>query len=189
MRQPGGQHWQDPAPPPPESARVENTWAIGGAICIPRIWSKQDQTLSSWRAAYSCVCSGRTDLNQVLALVEAHLVRRRYAACGSFTHSILRKRSEIKLTDGNSQNLRPLLANWKQRVTSPHHSVGFCRSHNPGQSSSPPLFHTCVFPWCNWMCAWDRSTSSTTPRTSATRVGLQTSSWYARTCSLSLNLP
>ena len=64
----------------------------GGAVCIPRIWSKQDQTLSSWRAAYSCVCSGRTDLNQKLALVEAHTMRRRYAACWSFTHGILWKR-------------------------------------------------------------------------------------------------
>ena len=62
--------------------------------------------------------------------------RRRYAACVSFIHGILWKRDccsrdllskkvndESRLPDGNSQNLQPLLMNWKQRVTSPHHSV------------------------------------------------------------------
>ena len=47
---------------------------------------------------------------------------------------------ESRLPDGNSQNLQPLLMNWKQRVTSPHHSVWFDRSCSPGQCSDPIWF-------------------------------------------------
>ena len=116
-------------------------------------------------------------------------MRRWYAACGSRTHGILLKKvccsrdkdgDESRLPDGNSQNLQPLLVNWKQTVTSPHHSVGLHHSRRPGQKALIPagschaLFHTCAFPWCNWMCAWVRSSSSTTPRTPATRARLHT---------------
>ena len=53
---------------------------------------------------------------------------------------------ESKLPDGNSQNLQPLLVNWKQKVTSPHHSVKFYSSRNPGQNSNPCWFQSTSIP-------------------------------------------
>ena len=130
---------------PAESARVEHTWAIGGAVPIPRIWSKHDQTFVTV-TGNSCVCSGRTDLKK-LALEEAHIKRRRYAACGSFTHRILLEKGlfsqftlqkvgeENGLPRWNSQNLQPLLMNWKAKCHLATHSV----SSNPYWFQSPSV--------------------------------------------------
>ena len=152
----------------------------GGAACIPRIWSKHDQTLSSWRAAYSCFCSGRTDLNQMLALVEAHTMSRGYAACWSFTHGILWKRVCCSRDLLSRKSATKEGCRWKF----PEPPTLACELEAKGHlatttasgftalaalvkapipaCSTPPLFHTCVFPWCNWMCAWDRSSTTTT---------------------------
>ena len=84
-----------------------------------------------------------------------------------------------RLPDGNSQNLQPLLWNWKQRVTSPHHSVWFHRPGSPGQCSNPNWFQPTL---CSTLassrdatgCARGTRALHRQPHASATRAGLHT---------------
>ena len=142
-----------------QKARVGTKQSSAGVCPLlatpPHQWTSSPtsyQTSSSWRAAISCVCSCRTVLNQKLALVDTHQkeeVRRLWVIYPRdplekgllFSGFALQEvNDEGRLFDGNSQNIQPLVMNWKQRVTSPHHSVWFHRSCSPGQCSNPNWF-------------------------------------------------
>ena len=120
------------------------------------------------RLAKYSVSSGLRARNQKLALVEPHLGSRRYADCGSFTHGIRWKSTccSLVLFSRNAERTpcgrKEIPRTFKPCCVAgntgfPRHTTALASllqqlgSWPPPLGSDPPLFHTCVFPWCKWV--------------------------------------